>query len=87
MAIGWWTILHVVAERHPLFSFGVPGMLSFLFGVYLGVYTLQTYNQTGAFAIGYALGVAIFLILGSLGIFTGVILNIIPKAISQRMKS
>ncbi len=81
------SILHVVAERHPLFSFGVPGMLSFLFGVYLGVYTLQTYNQTGAFAIGYALGVAIFLILGSLGIFTGVILNIIPKAISQRMKS
>ncbi len=81
------TILHLVAERHPLFFIGLPGLLVFLFGIYLGLLTLQIYNQTGAFAIGYALIVAILLILGSLGIFTGVILNILPRAIETRVHS
>ncbi|MFQ5802870.1 MAG: glycosyltransferase family 2 protein, partial [Candidatus Methylomirabilales bacterium] len=48
------SILRVIAERHPLFFFGIPGLVAFLLGIYLGVYTLQIYNETGAFALGYA---------------------------------
>ncbi len=81
------SILRVVAERHPLFSFGMPGLITFLLGVYMAIYTLQVYSETGAFVIGYALLVAILLILGSLAIFTGVILNILPRAIAQRLDS
>ncbi len=81
------SILRVVAERHPLFTFGLPGAVLFLLGVSMGLFTLQAYNQTGAFAIGSALVGAVLLILGSLGIFTGVILNILPKAIAQRLNS
>ena len=81
------SILRVVAERHPLFSFGIPGLILFLFGVYSGMYALQLYNETGGFVIIYALMAAILLILGSLGIFTGVILNVLPKAIAQKLKS
>ncbi len=81
------SILRVVAERHPIFSFGVPGLVIFLFGVVLGIYTLQVYNETGAFDIAYAVLVPILLILGSLGFFTGVILNILPRAIAQKLNS
>lgn len=81
------SVLRVVAEQHPLFFLAGPGLLLLLFGVYLGLLTFQIYADTGAFAIGYALLVAIALILGSLGIFTGVLLNILPKAIERRIHS
>jgi glycosyltransferase involved in cell wall biosynthesis len=79
------SLLRIVAERHPLFFFGFPGLIIFLFGVYWGIYTLQVYNETGNFPVGIALLVAILLILGSLGVFTGVILNIMPSAIARRL--
>ncbi len=81
------SLLRIIARRHPLFFFGVPGVVFFLIGIILGSYTLQIYNQTGAFAVGYALLVTILLILGGLGILAGVILNILPSVISQSLES
>ncbi len=81
------SLLRIIARRHPLFFFGVPGVIFFLIGIVLGSYTLQIYNQTGAFAVGYALLVTILLILGGLGILAGVILNILPSVISQSLES
>ena len=81
------SILRVVAERHPLFSFGLPGLVVLLLGIYMGLYTFQVYNATAAFAIGHSLLAVILVILGSLGIFVGVILNILPKAIAHTVVS
>ena len=81
------SLLRIIARRHPLFFFGLPGVVFFLLGIVLGSYTLQIYNETGAFAVGYALLVTILLILGGLGILAGVILNILPNVISQSLES
>lgn len=81
------SLLRVVAQRHPLFTFGLPGILMFLLGVYVGFYTLQVYDQTGGFVVGYAFLAVILFILGSLGFFTGLILNVLPKAIAQKLNS
>ncbi len=76
-------ILNIVAVRHPLFVFGVSGIVLFLAGVILGIYTLDVYNNTHAFAVGYGMLVIIFLIIGGLAMFAGVILNVLPKVLSR----
>ena len=81
------SLLRIIARRHPLFFFGVPGVVFFLMGIVLGGYMLQIYNQTGAFAVGYALLVTLLLILGGLGILAGIILNILPSVVSQSVES
>ncbi len=76
-------LLGIVAVRHPLFFFGISGLILFLAGIVLGVYTLDIYNSTRNFAIGYGMLVIIFLIVGGLSMFVGVILNVLPKVLSR----
>lgn len=76
-------ILNIVAVRHPLFVFGGAGVGLFAAGIVLGLITLNIYNETHAFAIGYALLVVIFLIVGGLAMFAGVLLNVLPKVLSR----
>lgn len=76
-------LLKIIAVRHSLFFFGLPGLVLLVAGVFLGVITLDTYNQTSLFPIGYALLVAIFLINGGIGIFVGIILNVLPRMIER----
>ncbi len=76
-------LLRIVAVRHPLLFFGIPGTALFLLGIGLGLRTLEAYSATRTLAIGYALLVVTFLLLGSLSLFAGVILNVMPKAIRR----
>jgi glycosyltransferase involved in cell wall biosynthesis len=76
-------ILRVVAEQHPLFFFSFPGLILFLLGLFVGFTTMETYNQTRTLAIGYTLLAVILLILGSLGVFAGLILNALPRALTE----
>jgi glycosyltransferase involved in cell wall biosynthesis len=80
------SILRVVAEWHPLIFFGVPGLIVFLLGMVLGFHVMNLFNQTGVLATGYALIVAITMILGGLLILTGIILNILPRAIARQFE-
>lgn len=50
-----------------------------LVGVFFGIRLLQLYNQTRYFSLAYAMLVAIFLILGALGLFMGLMLNAISR--------
>jgi hypothetical protein len=45
--------------------------------VFFGILLLQLYNQTRYFSLGYAMVVAIFMILGAIGLFMGLTLNVI----------
>jgi hypothetical protein len=74
-------VIWMIAERHPLMSFGLPGLASAIIGLLLGIYTLQYYNTTHIFLIPYAILVSIFLILGALGMFMGLMLNVLPNLI------
>ena len=50
-----------------------------LVGVFFGIQLLQEYNQTRFFSLAYAMLVAIFMILGALGLFMGLMLNAISR--------
>jgi glycosyltransferase involved in cell wall biosynthesis len=76
-------IIWLVAERRPLLFIGVPGFIMVIIGLLLGIQTLQHYNQTHIFLISYAILVSIFLIIGVLAMFMGLMLNVLPRVIKQ----
>ncbi len=76
-------IIWLVAERHPLIFIGIPGFIMVILGLIFGIYTLQYYNQTHIFIIPYAILVSIFLIIGVLGMFMGLVLNVLPNIIKR----
>jgi glycosyltransferase involved in cell wall biosynthesis len=78
-------IIWVVAERRPLLFIGVPGFILVILGVFLGILTLQMYNQTHVFLIPYAILVSILLIVGVLGMFIGLTLNVLPKILKKNL--
>jgi glycosyltransferase involved in cell wall biosynthesis len=76
-------VIWLVAEKRPLLFIGVPGFFFVLLGLILGIYTLQHYNQTQVFVIPYAIVVSIFIILGALAMFIGLMLNVLPSIIRR----
>ncbi|NIA12098.1 MAG: hypothetical protein GWP10_20850 [Nitrospiraceae bacterium] len=72
-------MIWLIAEKRPLLYIGVPGFISCLVGVFFGIRLLQVYNQTRFFSLAYAMLVAIFLILGAIGVFMGLMLNVISR--------
>lgn len=78
-------VISLVAEKRPLLFIGVPGFMLILFSVFWAIQTLQWYNKTGVFLISYALITSVFLLLGALGIFMGLLLNTIPRIIKKTL--
>lgn len=76
-------VIWLVAEKRPLLFIGAPGFLSVLIGLIFGIYTLQFYNQTHVFVIPYAIVVSIFIMLGALAMFMGLVLNVLPSIIKR----
>lgn len=76
-------IIWLVAERRPLLFIGVPGFIMMILGLVLGILTLQYYNQTHVFLIPYAIVVSIFLIIGALAMFMGLVLNVLPSILRR----
>jgi glycosyltransferase involved in cell wall biosynthesis len=73
------SVIWLIAEKRPLLYIGVPGLILSLIGIFFGIQLLRVYNQTRFFSLAYAMLVAIFLILGALGLFMGVTLNVISR--------
>ncbi len=71
------SLLKQLQQKRPLLYFGIPGLLMFLAGLYLGFETLYGYKSLGEFWIGKAVLMMIFLLLGTFSMFTGMILNAI----------
>jgi len=76
-------VIWLVAERRPLLFIAVPGFISVIVGLILGIYILQYYNQTHVFLVSYAILVSILLIVGALGMFMGLMLNVLPHIIKK----
>lgn len=76
-------VLWMVAKRRPLLFISAPGFVLVILGVLFGIYTLQFYNTSHVFLISYAILVSIFLIIGVLAIFMGLMLNIIPNILKR----
>jgi glycosyltransferase involved in cell wall biosynthesis len=68
------SIIGLISRRLPLIFFGVPGVIMMGFGLWQAWTVVQGYNSTGEFYIGPALMAMVLCIIGSLSIFTGLIL-------------
>lgn len=76
-------IIWLVAERRPLLFLGVPGFFLVLLGLIFGIQVLQYYNQTHVFLVSYAILISIFLIIGALSMFMGLMLNVLPRILKR----
>jgi glycosyltransferase involved in cell wall biosynthesis len=76
-------VIWMVAEKRPLLFIGVPGFVLVLLGIFIGILTLQVYNKTHVFPISYAILVSIFLIVGVLAMFIGLMLNVLPNILKR----
>ncbi len=72
-----------ISERRPLLFFSVIGGILVILGIIAGIGVLQTYYGSSVFATGTALLCMLLVTLGTLSIFTGVILNAIIKRLDK----
>ena len=80
------SIINQFQKKHPLLYFGVPGFISLLSGLAFSFWTIYGYKIGDGFWIGKALLAMTFILLGSFGIFTGLILNSISLYVSKNNK-
>jgi len=80
------TLLKIVEERKPLFFFGSIGLGLIIVGVTMGLWVVEVFSQTKEFAIGTSLIGIMIIIVGTLSIYTGVMLHAISKVLCKLQK-
>jgi len=78
------TIIHAIAEGRPLLYIGFPGVVLIIIGFYFGLTLLRQYNKAGYFSLPFTLLSGFFIILGVLGMFIGLVLNVISRLVKER---
>ncbi len=68
-------IIRLISQRRPLLFFGLPGVLVLVLGIWLGFDVVQTFDRVRILLVGELIFGVAFAIVGTLSIFTGVILN------------
>ncbi len=74
-------ILVMISERRPLLFFGLFGSIFIVFGIVAGVMVVQTLFAAQVLQTGTALLSMLLITIGTLSIFTGVILDILVRRI------
>jgi glycosyltransferase involved in cell wall biosynthesis len=77
-------IIHTIAEGRPLRYIGIPGFVLIMIGFYFGLTLLRQYNQQGYFSLPYTMLAGFFIIVGVLGVFIGLVLNVISRLLKER---
>jgi len=77
-------VIWVVAEQRPLLFISLPGLIAIVIGLLLGIYTLQSYNQSQMFTIPYAIIGSILLVVGVIAFLVGLLLYILPNIMKKR---
>jgi glycosyltransferase involved in cell wall biosynthesis len=75
--------LWLVAEQHPLLFISLPGFIMVLIGLFFGIQTIQYYNMHHMFLDPYAILISILLIIGTLAMFIGLMLNTLPNILKK----
>lgn len=78
------SVVQVIAEKRPLLYIGVPGIALIMIGFYFGLTLLRQYNQTGYFSLPFTLLAGFFIIVGVLGVFISLVLNVISRLLRER---
>ncbi|HED00788.1 MAG TPA: glycosyltransferase family 2 protein [Proteobacteria bacterium] len=78
------SIVNVIAEKRPMLYIGLPGLVLIMIGFYFGLTLLRLYNQSGYFSLPYTLLAGFFVIVGVLGVFISLVLNVISRLLRER---
>jgi len=81
------SIINVIAEKRPMLFIGLPGMVLIMIGFYFGLTLLRQYNQAGYFSLPFTLLAGFFIIVGVLGVFISLVLNVISRLLRERGES
>jgi glycosyltransferase involved in cell wall biosynthesis len=76
-------LLVAVGVRRPLLFIGVPGFLLLAFGIAAGAYTLVAFDRSGNFPLGWFMVTMFATLAGILGLFAGLLFNILPRIIQR----
>ena len=76
-------IMVMISERRPLLFFGLCGIISIAFGIFNGVIVVQTLNERMILQTGTALMSMMFITIGVLCIFTGIILDVLVRRLGR----
>jgi hypothetical protein len=68
-------VLRLVGQYRPLFFFGVPGLLLLVMGIVWGMLVVDIYRTFQSLPVGYTLLTGLLMTLGTLSLFTGLILH------------
>ena len=78
-------ILSMISERRPLLFFGFLGTVLIVIGIIAGIMVTRTYYVSQVLAMGTSLIAMLLITVGTLTIFTGIILNTLVKRINKSL--
>jgi hypothetical protein len=62
---------------------GLPGLILIFIGFFFGLKLLQLYNESGYFSIPFTMLAGFFVVIGTLGVFMGLVLNVISRVLRK----
>jgi glycosyltransferase involved in cell wall biosynthesis len=77
-------LIGVIGYRRPLISFGIPGVILLLIGLYLGIWAFSEYTIYRVFPFSLVLSSSLFLIIGLLFLNTALVLNSVIQLLRHR---
>ncbi|MHB8603789.1 MAG: glycosyltransferase family 2 protein [Thermoplasmatota archaeon] len=72
-------MVEMIAAKRPLLFVGLPSLCLLVASVGLGIHTLQSYNASRVFSIPWALGTATLAIIGTFGMLSALLLNLVTS--------
>jgi glycosyltransferase involved in cell wall biosynthesis len=78
-------IMFMISERRPLLFFGTAGGISIGLGIWAGVIVVQTLQASQVLLVGTALISMLLITVGLLTLFTGLVLNVVSKRLSDSL--
>jgi hypothetical protein len=79
-------ILRMIGQSRPMWFFGLPAVALLLAGLFMGNQVVMILNSTKQLAIGYALVTVLLMILGAVGLSTGILLHSIRSLLVRYIK-
>lgn len=73
----------MLESKHPLISFGIPGIILFTLGYLLSRDVIGSFNEINSVSLGVALATFVVTIVGLLAIMSSIILYILGKQVQQ----
>jgi glycosyltransferase involved in cell wall biosynthesis len=77
-------VLVMISERRPLLFFGLFGGIFMVLGIIAGAMVVQTLSERQILQTGTALLSMLFLTMGLLSVFTGIILDVLVRRLSKK---